>query len=401
MVRLNRFIMLSIAGKKVVHEKTSKHLIIQEGITDIQEIDFWKFTKLETIKLPNSIQVIHDEVFACCHSLTEVDMPGVTNIGSKSFRQCKSLKKIKNVRKVEKIGDEAFMDCYSLTWPSFENQLKQIGADAFFSCTSLKHVVIPDSVTEIKRRAFCYCENLERFVLPASLKKWNKSVTARCPKLKTIVNRSRLSCQIYDFDGYRIWKTNGRHVKSVPAKKTAVASGRMLKIIYKLDGGKKNGKLPDYYEYGTILRIPQTVRRNEYVMAGWDCRDLKSNDKDGIYESVDRRLYLGPVARKPELHPIWFEYSAKNTKNGAVELKVGDPEYLLDGDAAYFNYTVRYSEYKNMKDARSRYISGYPAKAVFRNLKKGKTYYFQVGPVPDEATEPSFWLKKHKIKINK
>ena len=53
------------------YKETTKQLIIQEGITDIQEIDFWKFTKLETIKLPNSIKVIHDEVFACCHSRSE------------------------------------------------------------------------------------------------------------------------------------------------------------------------------------------------------------------------------------------------------------------------------------------------------------------------------------------
>ena len=384
------------------YKETTKQLIIQEGITDIQEIDFWKFTKLETIKLPNSIKVIHDEVFACCHSLTEVDMPGVTNIGAKSFRQCKSLKRIKNVKKVEKIGDEAFMDCYSLKWPSFENQLKQIGADAFFSCTSLKHVVIPDSVTEIKRRAFCYCENLEKFVLPASLKKWSRCVTACCPKLKTIVNRSRLSCEIYDFDGYRIWKSNGKHVKSVPAKKTAAARGKKLKIIYKLDGGKKTGKLPEYYEYGTLLRIPKNVKRKGYVMAGWDCWDMKSKDKDGTYEAVDRRSHLGPVVRWPELHPIWFEYSANNTKKGAVELKVGDPENLLDRDATCFQYLVRYSTNKTMRNAKSKYITGYPAKTVFQNLKKGKTYYFQVGPIYNiEGDTPDFWLNKHKIKIEK
>ena len=179
-----------------------------------------------------------------------------------------------------------------------------------------------------------------------------------------------------------------------------MARGKKLKIIYKLAGGKKTGKLPEYYEYGTLLRIPKNVKRKGYAMAGWDCWDMKSTDKDGTYEAVDRRSHLGPVVRWPELHPIWFEYSAKNTKKGAVELKVGDPENLLDRDATCFQYLVRYSTNKTMRNAKSKYITGYPAKTVFQNLKRGKTYYFQVGPIYDiEGDTPDFWLKKHKIKI--
>lgn len=194
------------------------------------------------------------------------------------------------------------------------------------------------------------------------------------------------------------WKT----CKKCTCQKTAAARGKKLKIIYKLDGGKKTGKLPEYYEYGTLLRIPKNVKRKGYVMAGWDCWDMKSKDKDGTYEAIDRRLHLGPVVRWPELHPIWFEYSAKNTKKGAVELKVGDPENLLDRDAACFQYLVRYSTNKTMRNAKSKYITGYPAKTVFQNLKKGKTYYFQVGPIYDiEGDTPDFWLNKHKIKIKK
>ncbi len=415
----------TVSDKQELHKykENTKHLIIEEGITDLQNVDLWTFTKMETVKLPNTIEVLQEKEFILCHSLKKVDMPGVTKIGAKAFSncqsleevnipktmyigaeafyECKSLKIVKNAKAVVEIGELSFKECESLKCPSFGTRLKKIGGRSFYNCSSLKDVVIPDSVTEIQRLSFWYCFNMEKLVLPASLKVWKKNATKCCPKLKTIVNRSRLSCQIHDFGGYRIWKANGKHVKSVPAHKTAVARGKKLKIIYKLDGGKKTGKLPEYYEYGTILRIPKTVKRKGYIMAGWDCWDMKSNDEDGIYKSVDRKSYLGPVARKPEMHPIWFEYSAKNTKKGTVELKVGDPEYLLDGDAAYFNYTVRYSEYKNMKNARSKYISGYPAKAVFRNLKKGKTYYFQVGPVPDEATAPDFWLKKHKIKIKK
>lgn len=397
---------LTISGTGIVSDKqelhkykeNTKHLIVEEGITDLQNIDLWEFTKMETVKLADTITAIHDNLFMSCHSLKKVDMPGVTRIetkvfgycqsleevnipktiyiGAEAFKECKSLKKVKNAKAVEEIGEFAFVDCESLKWPSFGTRLKKIGEQAFYNCSSLKDVVIPDSVTEIKRLTFWYCFNMEKLVLPASLEVWKKNAAECCPKLKTIVNRSRLSCQIYDFDGYRIWKSNEKHVKSVPVKKTAVARGKKLKIIYKLAGGKKTGKLPEYYEYGTLLRIPKNVKRKGYAMAGWDCWDMKSEDEDGTYEAVDRRLYLGPVVRWSELHPIWFEYSAKNTKKGTVELKVGDPENLLDRDAACFKYLVRYSINKNMRNSKSKYIMGYPAKTVFQNLKKGKIYYF-------------------------
>lgn len=392
----------TIADKQVMdqYKENTIRLIIDEGITDLQNVGLLKFTKLRSVQLPKTLKVIHEKTFTKCKSLKEISIPGVTYIGSEAFSYCKSLKIIKNADTVEEIGHAAFGDCTSLKWPSFGTKLKKIDTAAFFSCVSFKNVTIPDSVTEIKNQAFCYCENLQKIVLPASLQTWKKNVTERCPKLKTIVNRSRLSCQIYDFDGYRIWKTNGKPVKNVPAKKTAVSKGKKLKITYELEGGQITEKLPKYYEYGTTLRVPQTLKKKGCVMAGWTFDDEKPNDKDGIYESVDRRLYLGPVTRKPVAYPIWLEYSAGNTRKGTVELKIGDPEYVHDDDG-YYTYIVRYSEHKNMKNAKSIKISGYPAKATFRNLKKGMSYYFQVGPVPDESTKPDYWLKKHRIKIIK
>lgn len=71
---------------------------------------------METVKLPSSIKVIHDEVFAGCRSLKEVDMPDVSYIGVKAFWKCKSLKNIINAKAVEEIGNDAFKECYSLKW---------------------------------------------------------------------------------------------------------------------------------------------------------------------------------------------------------------------------------------------------------------------------------------------
>ena len=112
---------LTISGTGIVsdqqelykYKENTKHLIIEEGITGLQNVDLWAFTKMETVKLPNTIEVLQEKQFILCHSLKKVDMPGVTKIGAKAFSDCESLEEI-NIPKTTFIGAEAFNQCKSL-----------------------------------------------------------------------------------------------------------------------------------------------------------------------------------------------------------------------------------------------------------------------------------------------
>ena len=105
----------TVSDKQELHKykENTKHLIIEEGITDLQNVDLWAFTKMETVKLPNTIEVLQEKQFILCHSLKKVDMPGVTKIGAKAFSDCESLEEI-NIPKTTFIGAEAFNQCKSL-----------------------------------------------------------------------------------------------------------------------------------------------------------------------------------------------------------------------------------------------------------------------------------------------
>lgn len=139
-------------------------------------------------------------------------------------------------------------------------------------------------------------------------------------------------------------------------------------------------------------------------MLGWLYSDLAveetGDDSDKQYRSPEG-WYLGPVARTPVVIANWFEYSIKNTKKGTVELRIKSGK-----DKVYEIYAVRYSENKNMKNPQINYIFGNPAKGIYRNLKKGKTYYFQFAPMEDVdddicSLEEDDWVGKRKVKITK
>lgn len=136
------------------------------------------------------------------------------------------------------------------------NSVISIGKGAFSDCDLLKKLVLPDSVTSIGKSAISNCGSLKKLVLPASLKSWKKGIAQDCPSLSAIINRSKVTCHLDNCRGWRIWKVSSKKTRVLPKKKTARARGKKIPIIYDLAGGKRTGKLPKYYEYGTKLTLP-------------------------------------------------------------------------------------------------------------------------------------------------
>lgn len=84
-------------GKELVavpnYSRTS--YIIPDGIEEIQEGVFWRFSKLTKLILPNSLIKIGSRAFDSCHSLTEITIPkNVTEIEERAFDECNKLKTI-------------------------------------------------------------------------------------------------------------------------------------------------------------------------------------------------------------------------------------------------------------------------------------------------------------------
>ena len=109
-----------------------------------------------------SVTEIRTRAFRQCFSLKSVVIPdSVTSIEDSAFDGCSSLKTITIGNGVISIGEYAFYCCESLTSIVIPNGVTSIGDSAFYECESLASVVIPDSVTSIEDSAFDGCASLK------------------------------------------------------------------------------------------------------------------------------------------------------------------------------------------------------------------------------------------------
>ena len=146
-------------------------------------------SSLESIDIPDSVNIIGDYTFSGCSSLMNVTIPkSVTVIGAEAFKDCSALKSITipyGVRTIGKIQTEtglldrkfkpcegAFQGCSSLTSMVLPDSLVTIGDKAFYDCSSLMSITIPDSVRKIGEWPFANCSALSS--VKCALK-WNTS----------------------------------------------------------------------------------------------------------------------------------------------------------------------------------------------------------------------------------
>ena len=90
---------LTISGEGAVTSapwqgETIRRLVIEEGITDLDNITFQNSTELVSVQWPSTIKTIPSSCFAGCRSLKTIDIPaGVESIDDWAFQGCSSLLK--------------------------------------------------------------------------------------------------------------------------------------------------------------------------------------------------------------------------------------------------------------------------------------------------------------------
>ena len=120
--------------------RTTRELVIPNGVTAIGDYAFWKLDKLEKVTIPNSVTSIGKWAFAYCGSLKSVTIPaGVTSIEYCTFYQCGSLESVAIPSGVTSIGEHAFRECGSLSSVSIPKSVTTIESVAFYG-TNLKDV---------------------------------------------------------------------------------------------------------------------------------------------------------------------------------------------------------------------------------------------------------------------
>lgn len=187
-----------------------------------------------------------------------------------------------------------------------------------------------------------------------------------------------------------------RRLRNWVPGKTARAKGRRFRIKYNLLGGKKNGKLPSGYTYGKAKKIPSNAKKPGYSLLGW-CNS-KAADNKWWYTKKICSTQTGNI----KLFPFWVKYRVEAAGNGSVKI------FLDERDAVrtFGAFDVRYSTRRNMKKSKSFTMHAKGTTRTVRNLKKGKTYYFQVAYRylavdidMDDDGGSYLWVGKRRVKV--
>lgn len=99
-----------------------EHIVIQHGITTIEDEAFTRCHRLVSIVIPESVMEIGDEAFSSCYSLTSITIP----------------------KNVKSLGEDVFEDCNSLETICFEGKTEMKEAFDFLNdCKNLSKVYVP------------------------------------------------------------------------------------------------------------------------------------------------------------------------------------------------------------------------------------------------------------------
>lgn len=126
----------------------------------------FKKSKLTTIGIPNTIEVIGGGAFENCVNLKFISLPpSVKEIGGDMCRGCTSLCKAGLNTTITQVPDGAFQGCTSLLDFSFPLGIKTIGTSAFQDCTNLIHMEFRSNVETIGATAFVNCTRLANITI--------------------------------------------------------------------------------------------------------------------------------------------------------------------------------------------------------------------------------------------
>lgn len=176
-----------------------KGYVFPSGNDNYKLIDSVLFSKDETVlisypsgkedakyTIPSTVKEISEEAFESAKMLHEVTIPSsVEKIGECAFGYS-GLKIAVIPDSVKEIGEDLFRTCMYLEEAKLPIGITKIPARTFFNCNLLKSIDIPDGVTDIEEAAFGNCESLEKFVLPSSVKEICGLAFSGCDKLSSI-----------------------------------------------------------------------------------------------------------------------------------------------------------------------------------------------------------------------
>ena len=155
--------------------KNAISVTLPSSLESIGENNFSNFTKLETVTIPDNskLKYIYTRAFERCTSLKSINLPqGLESIYSRAFYTCSNLTNLKLPSTLTRIDELAFSN-----GPRFKNNeltvpkgVTTIKSRSIYNINDLKTINVENGVTKIEKYAFADNDSLKNVYLPESFK---------------------------------------------------------------------------------------------------------------------------------------------------------------------------------------------------------------------------------------
>lgn len=158
-----------------------------------------------TVGVKPYITVLPDETFEDCVNVKEFNLPTVSAIGKRAFRNCTTAEKYK-FKSLQEVPDSAFMNNRKMTVLNTPNSVfSHVGVSGFEGCSSMtQYYGKIDGKTKLDARAFCGNSNVTAFYgIPTDLSA--EGILAGCTTLNSLIfsanpNNNILAISVDCFD---------------------------------------------------------------------------------------------------------------------------------------------------------------------------------------------------------
>ncbi|MBE6311285.1 MAG: hypothetical protein E7080_09575 [Bacteroidales bacterium] len=150
--------------------------------------------------IPNSVEIIGDDVFKNRTNITSIDLPNnLKSIGKYAFYGCSELTKLVLPETLREVCGYAFYGCSGLTELILPETLRVVGEYAFYGTTNItKEMVVPKNLKSIGTYAFSRNSGIKELLFTDSLEVLERDAFAECPNLENVVFTTNVDSISYD-----------------------------------------------------------------------------------------------------------------------------------------------------------------------------------------------------------
>lgn len=131
-----------------------RSITLPKSLISVGGSAFQECAGLTSILIPSGVTTIGDGAFCCCPNLASVSIPSTLSVlGNYAFSST-ALKSVRIPDTITDLPDELFSNCKQLEQVYFPDKLFRIGDGAFQNCESLKEIALPETLLVIDDQAF-------------------------------------------------------------------------------------------------------------------------------------------------------------------------------------------------------------------------------------------------------